>query len=76
MMVQKLTRVIILLMFLLNLRKLVGSTVTIGKSSDDGSKSSKGGNIVDNVVPSVQDGMKVGGNIDPMTFLLVQFLNY
>jgi hypothetical protein len=42
MMVQKLTRVIILLMFLLNLRKLVGSTVTIGKSSDDGSKSSKG----------------------------------
>lgn len=51
-------------MFLLNLRKLVGSTVTIGKSSDDGSKSSKGGNIVDNVVPSVQDGMKAGGNID------------
>jgi len=64
--------------------KLVCSgTVTSGKSSDDGSKTSKGDNIVDDDVPSVQDGMKVRGNMDAdggillmMLILLVQFLNY
>ena len=67
--------------------KLVGCTINIGKFSDPDGKNivddADGGNIVDDDVPSVQDRMKVGGNMDAdggillmMLILLVQFLNY